>query len=98
MNRARIELEEGRRKLIKKQAVVQEAAMAYLVSGSEHEHRLGESVLAILNDSKDSDTDSEVDDINTECTNIQDLSFSTMRDHGQFVSIIQVIFSMLLIQ
>ena len=98
LTKARIELEEGRRELIQKQAMVREAAVSSLVSDPEHKHGVAESVLTILDGSHDSDSDSEVDGMGSDATNAQHSGASTMRGHGQLVSMYHVVVDLALMQ
>jgi hypothetical protein len=98
LTKARIELEEDRRKLIQKQAMVREVAISYLVSDPERKHGLRESVLTILDGSQDSESDSEVEDMGSDGTNAQDSCASTMRAHGQLVSINHVSVNIILMR
>ena len=100
MTKARIELEEGRRILVEKQAMVREAAFSYSVSDREREYGLRDSILAILGGSHGSYSDSEVEDtgMGSESTNVQDGDLCAVRPHGHFVSITQVSVGILLIQ
>ncbi|KAF8532315.1 rab-GTPase-TBC domain-containing protein [Gautieria morchelliformis] len=84
LTRARIELEEGRRKLVQKQAMVREAALSYSVSNLEPNHGLRDSVLAILGDSQDTDSDSEVEGAPSQSADVQDAAFCTAGSRGQF--------------
>jgi len=84
LSKARIELEEGRRILVQKQAMVREAALSYSVSDTEREYALRDSVLAILGGSHDSESDSEVEDMGSESTNAQNAELCTMGTHGHF--------------
>lgn len=86
MTKARIELEEGRRILVEKQAMVREVALSYSASDPEREYGLRDSVLAILGDLEDSDSDSELEDVGMNSENLQDVDFCAMRAHGHFVS------------
>ena len=47
LTKACIQLEEGRRELIQKQAMVQEAAISRLVSDPEHKHGVAENIFIL---------------------------------------------------
>ena len=98
LTKACIQLEEGRREVIQKQAMVQEAAISHLVSDPEHKHGVAESGLTVLDGSHDSDSDSEVEDMGSDAMNAQRLGASTMHGHGQLVSMCHVVVDLALMQ
>ncbi|KAF8574944.1 TBC-domain-containing protein [Ramaria rubella] len=83
LNRARIELEEGRRKLLEKQSKVREAVVSCLDTDPEHEYGLRASVLALLNDHQSDGSDSEMEDMNLRNADFGDGELS-LRAYGHF--------------